>query len=59
MGAELAVLGTSQTIEGFLCEETIARKLAEAEMQAADPNVRLLSHDEVFAALRKKHGYEV
>ena len=43
----------------YLADRIILEKLAEAEKEASDPNTAWLSHDEVFAKIREKHGYEV
>jgi len=48
-------LATSQ----YLTDQEILEKLAEAEKEAADPNTKWLSHDEVFGKLREKYGYEI
>lgn len=43
----------------YLTDKMILEKLAEAEKEAAIPNTKWLSHDEVFSKIREKHGYEV
>ena len=43
----------------YLTDQMILGKLAEAEKEAADPNTKWLSHDEVFIKIREKHDYEV
>ena len=43
----------------YLTDKMILSKLAEAEMEAAEPNTKWLSHDEVFSKIREKHKYEV
>jgi hypothetical protein len=37
----------------------ILEKLAEAEREAADPNTKWLSHDEIFDEIRERYGYEI
>ena len=44
---------------GYLTDQDIVAKLIESEKEAADPNTQWLTHDEVFAPLREKYGYEV
>ena len=43
----------------YLTDKMILEKLAEAEKEAANPNTKWLSHDEVFSNIREKHGYEI
>ena len=43
----------------YLNDRIILAKLAEAEKEAADPNTRWLTRDEVFAPIRERFGYEV
>ena len=43
----------------YFADRMILAKLAEAELQARDPNTKWLSHDEVFGKIREKHGYEI
>jgi len=43
----------------YLTDRIILEKLAEAEKEAFDPNTVCLSHDEVFAKIREKYGYEI
>jgi len=43
----------------FIPDEIILEKLAESEREAADPNTKWLTHDEVFGKYRGKLGYEI
>jgi len=43
----------------YLTDKLILEKLSEAEKEAADPNTKWLSHDEVFNKIREQHNYEV
>jgi DNA-damage-inducible protein J len=43
----------------YLTDQTILEKLAEAEREAANPNIKWLSHDEVFNKIRERYGYEI
>ena len=43
----------------YLNDRAILAKLAEAEREAADPNTKWLTQDEVFGSLRERFGYEV
>jgi len=43
----------------FLTDQLILEKLAEAEIQAANPETKWLDHDEVFGKFRKRFNYEV
>ncbi|GHU60289.1 hypothetical protein AGMMS49975_29200 [Clostridia bacterium] len=43
----------------YLSDQAVLTKLAAAEKEAADPNTRLLDHDNVFEPIRKSFGYEV
>ena len=43
----------------YLSDQMILEKLAEAEKEASEPNVKWLSHDEVFKKIREKYGYEI
>ena len=45
--------------EEYLNDQAILAKLAEAEREAADPNTKWLTQDEVFGSLRERFGYEV
>ena len=49
------MLETSQN----LTDRIIIEKLTEAEKQAADPNTKWLTHEEVFSKIREKYGYEI
>jgi DNA-damage-inducible protein J len=40
-------------------DQRILEKLAEAEVEAANPDTVWLTHEEVFSTIREKHGYEV
>ncbi|MCL2188655.1 MAG: hypothetical protein FWC16_04870 [Defluviitaleaceae bacterium] len=40
-------------------EDEIILNLIETEREASDPATQWLSHEEVFAPLREKYGYEV
>jgi len=42
--------------EEFLHYRYIDEKLAEAEKEAADPNTKWYTHEEVFAEIREKYG---
>ena len=42
--------------EEFLHYRYIDEKLAEAEAEAADPNTKWLTHEEVWGKLRKKYA---
>ena len=41
----------------YLTDQMILEKLAEAEKEAADPNTKWLSHNEVFGKIRERYGY--
>ena len=43
----------------YLADHVILKELAVAEKEAANPNVKWLSHDAVFSKIRERHGYEV
>jgi addiction module RelB/DinJ family antitoxin len=43
----------------YLNDQIILAKLAEAEKEAADPNTKWLTQDEVFGPIRERFGYEV
>lgn len=43
----------------YLTDQVILKELAVAEKEAAYPNAKWLSHDEVFSKIRERHGYEV
>jgi DNA-damage-inducible protein J len=43
----------------FDFRQMVRSKLAESQAIAADPTARRYSHDEIFAPLREKLGYEV
>jgi len=43
----------------YLADQVILKELAVAEKEAADPNTKWLSHDEVFSKIRERYGYEV
>ena len=43
----------------YLTDQMILSKLAEAEKEAANPDTKWLSHDEVFGKIREKYGYEI
>jgi addiction module RelB/DinJ family antitoxin len=43
----------------YLADQTILAKLAESEKEAADPNTKWLTQDEVFGPIRKQFDYEV
>lgn len=43
----------------YLTDQMILEQLAVAEKEAANPNTKWLSHDEVFGKVREKYGYEV
>jgi DNA-damage-inducible protein J len=45
--------------EEYISDQIILAKLAEAEKEAADPNIKWLTQDEVFAPIRERFGYEV
>jgi DNA-damage-inducible protein J len=45
--------------EEYLSDQIILAKLAEAEREAADPNTKWLTQDEVFAPIRERFGYDV
>ena len=42
-----------------ITDQIIVIKLIESEKEASDPDTKWLNHEEVFAPLRKKYGYEV
>ncbi len=52
-------LADKVTTMEYLTDQIILAKLAEAEKEIADPRSALLDHDEVFAPIRKRFGYEV
>ena len=43
----------------YLTDQIILVKLAEAEREAADPDTKWLSHDEVFKKFRERYNYEI
>ena len=43
----------------YLNDQAILEKLAEAEIEAADPNTKLLSHTDVFGKFREKYDYGI
>ncbi|MDR1643671.1 MAG: type II toxin-antitoxin system RelB/DinJ family antitoxin [Clostridiales bacterium] len=43
----------------YLADQTILAKLAEAEKEAADPNTKWLTQDQVFGPIRERFGDEV
>jgi addiction module RelB/DinJ family antitoxin len=45
--------------EEYLSDQIILAKLAKAEKEAADPNTKWLTQDEVFAPIRDRFDYEV
>ena len=45
--------------EEFLHFRYIEERLAQAEQDAQDPNVKRLSHEEVWGKLREKYGLEL
>ena len=45
--------------EEYLADQIILTKLAEAEKEAADPNTKWFTQDEVFGPIRKRFGYEI
>jgi DNA-damage-inducible protein J len=45
--------------EEYLSDKIILAKLAEAEKEAADPNTKWLTQDEVFAPIRERFGYGI
>ncbi|MDR1689501.1 MAG: type II toxin-antitoxin system RelB/DinJ family antitoxin [Clostridiales bacterium] len=45
--------------EEYLCDQIILSKLSEAEKEISNPNTVLIDHDDVFAPVRKRFGYEV
>jgi len=40
-------------------QQMVRTKLAESEVMANDPTAKRYTHDEIFAPLREKYGYEV
>lgn len=42
--------------EEFLHRRYVAQELEKAKAQANDPNTQWSSHDDVWSALRQKHG---
>ncbi len=40
-------------------QKMIRQKLEESQAAAADPSAKRYTHEEVFAPLRKKYGYDV
>ena len=43
----------------YALQKRIREKLDESQAAAADPAVKRYTHEEIFAPLRKKYGYEV
>ena len=43
----------------YLSDQRVVAMLIKSEQEAADPDTRLLSHEEVFAPLRERYKYEV
>ena len=40
-------------------QQMVRAKLEESEAAANDPSARRYTHDEIFAPLREKYGYEI
>ena len=40
----------------YLADQIILKELAVAEKEAANPNTKWLSHDEVFGKIRERYG---
>jgi len=40
-------------------QQMVRTKLAESEVVANDPTAKRYTHDEIFAPLREKYGYDV
>ena len=45
--------------QDYVNDQYILAKLNEAEREAANPNTKWLTQDEVFGSIRKRFGYEV
>jgi addiction module RelB/DinJ family antitoxin len=45
--------------DDYLSDQIILARLAEAEKEAADLNVRWFTQDEVFVPIREQFGYEL
>ncbi|MCL2351694.1 MAG: type II toxin-antitoxin system RelB/DinJ family antitoxin [Firmicutes bacterium] len=43
----------------YALKQRIREKLEESEAVAADPDARRYTHEEIFAPLRERYGYEV
>lgn len=43
----------------YAYNQMIIEKLKEFDKEAADPNTKLLSHEDIFGRLREKYKYEV
>ena len=43
----------------YLTDQIIIDKLSEAEKEEANPDIKWLSHDNIFAKIRERHGYEI
>ena len=43
----------------YLTEQMVLEKLSEAEKEAANPNTKWLTHDEVFSKIREQYECEV
>ena len=46
-------------VSEYITDEMILGKLAESEAEAADPNAKRFSHEEIFTPLREKYGYKI
>ena len=52
-------VGVTVIFHDVITAEMIREKLAESEREAADPNCKWLSHEEVFGKFRERLGYEI
>jgi addiction module RelB/DinJ family antitoxin len=43
----------------YLFDQEIVARLIESEQEANNPNTKWMNHDEVFAPLREKYGYDI
>ena len=45
--------------DDYAFKTMVRKKLEESLAESSDPNVKWLSHDEVFGKYREKYGYEL
>jgi len=47
------------TKQQYTTDHATLEKLAQAEIEAADPDTELLRHEDVFYKIRERHAYEI